>query len=501
VLAEVDEAKMEMDIIDEQVETVGRAFLALTLGCARCHDHKFDPISTRDYYGLAGIFKSTKAMESFTKIARWHEVNVETDRERAIRLESESRIAALQQQIDELERSVTASVTTSAGPRSGQANESADDACRADQQENSQARLALLRAQLEGLKQSCPEPATAMSVVDYDQPTDLRVHVRGSHLTQADQVPRGIPAVFLTDDRPAVELSEQHSGRLELANWLVDPRHPLVARVMVNRVWRWHFGRGLVESTDNFGRLGTRPNNPALLDWLAQRFVADGWSLKSLHRRIMHSATYRLSSRFDPSNAQIDPDNHWQWRTSVRRLEAEAIRDAILAVGGQLDRSFGGSSLHVKNREFLFDHTSRDHTNYVSRRRSLYLPVIRNHLYDGFQLFDYTDASVMTSNRANTVVAPQALFLMNGDMAVEGARALADRLLDDAELTDQERIARVFQLGYGRMPTEAECDAASRFLAEFKRRAEGDDVDSVARLSWSALCQAVLMSSEFIYLR
>ena len=284
---------------------------------------------------------------------------------------------------------------------------------------------------------------------------------------------------------------------------LTSHRHPLVARVMVNRIWRWHFGHGLVESTDNFGRLGKPPLNQSLLDWLATRFVDEGWSIKTMHRLIMLSRTYQMSSTYDAANAAIDRENRFQWRASVRRLEAEAIRDTILEVSGILDKATGGSLLHVLNREFLFDHTSKDETNYDSLRRSVYLPVIRNHLYDVFQLFDYADASVMNSNRPTTTVAPQALFMMNSELIHTATDAFASRVVNSQCESDDGRFALAYMLAFGRPPTGPELARDREYLAMFKRESAKTSTieDSPSHMAWRLMCQALLASNEFIYVR
>ena len=486
VLAEVDETKMEMDIIDEQVETVGRAFMGLTLGCARCHEHKFDPISTEDYYALAGIFKSTKTMEHFTKIARWNEVDISTDAERAQQQRHAALVKAKEAEIGELKAEIEACLE-------------------AARSRALQTKLESLQGDLKNLQAAAPLGSYAMAVADYDQATDLRVHIRGSFLSLGELVPRRFPEVFGTDDDDRPEFPSSQSGRLELANWLVSGRHPLVSRVIVNRVWRWHFGRGLVQSTDNFGRLGDRPSNQPLLDWLAIRFVEEGWSVKNLHRRIMLSSTYRLSGQHDEGNEATDPENRYYWRANMRRLEAEAIRDSILFVSGTLDETMGGSLLHVKNREFLFDHTSMDKTKYDSVRRSIYLPVIRNHLYDAFHLFDFSDASVMNSDRTTTTVAPQALFLMNSDMVTEAAASFASRICEDCS-GDEGRIGYAYRLALGRPPSEEQRRRAVKFLEKLRRSEnhehEGSETtEGLEEMNiWATFCQTLLMANEFVYI-
>ena len=473
VLAEVDEKKMELDIVDEQIDTLGRTVMGLTLGCARCHDHKFDPVTAADYYGLAGVFVSTKTMENFKKVARWHENPIASPDEAKKKTEHDAAVAALKDKIK------VAMAKT-------------DDAAKAE--------LKTLQVELAALEKAGPELPSAMGVTE-GQPIDVPVLRRGNHLTPAAIVPRRFPVILAGEKQAA--LPKDRSGRLELANWLTDPKHPLTARVMVNRVWRWHFGKGLVRSVDNFGLIGEKPTHPELLDWLASEFVQDGWSLKKLHKRIMLSATYRKSSAYDAKAATADPDNRLLWRANVRRLEAEAIRDSLLAAGGLLDRTAGGPALtHVKNRDYLFDHTSKDKTSYASDRRSVYLPVIRNNLYDVFQLFDAPDAAVPNGDRATTTVPTQALFFLNSDLAARAADALAGRVLAKPDLDDAGRVRLLFALAYGRPPADAEVKRVADGVAAFEKKfaAESDDA-KCRRKAWAAVCQAVLAANEFIYVQ
>ncbi len=341
-----------------------------------------------------------------------------------------------------------------------------------------------------------------MAVVDREHPTDQPVLIRGSHLTPADVVPRGLPTVLVSHrDANQYAIPASRSGRLQLAEWLTDRHHPLAARVIVNRIWRWHFGRGITPSTDNFGLLGDDPSNPELLDWLAATFIADGWSIKNLHRRIMTSATYQLSSNSDGDNLRVDPENESFWKHDVRRLEAEEILDSLHDVSGLLDRQMGGSLLETENRVLVFNHTSEDKTTYQTPRRAVYLPVIRNHLADVFQLFDYSEASVMTSDRPSTTVAPQALFLMNSEIAIRASERFAQRLLQQTDLTDEALLTRAYQLALGRSPNEPEISRDLRYLAQF-RRAQVSQSDEVSRQrAWQMFCHTLLASSEFCYVR
>jgi hypothetical protein len=331
--------------------------------------------------------------------------------------------------------------------------------------------------------------------------TDVAVHVRGSHLRLGELIARRVPRVLAGSHPPAFD--RYQSGRLDLARWLVRPNHPLTSRVIVNRVWRWHFGQGLARTPDNFGLLGEPPSHPELLDWLAHWFMGHGWSMKALHRQILLSATYQMSSAHEERGATADPENRLLWHMDPRRLEAESIRDALLAVSGLLDRTMGGSLLHVKNREFLFDHTSKDRTKYDSLRRAIYLPVIRNHLYDVFQLFDAPDATVLNGDRATTTVAPQALFMMNSDLVLQACDALAAELLADPKAADAERIERLYVRAYGRPPTAEETIKARALVAESEELLRQREPDATARerQAWACLCQVVLAANEFVYIQ
>lgn len=495
VLAEVDETKMQMDIVDEQIDTVGRALLGMTFGCARCHDHKFDPVSTADYYGLAGVFKSTRTMEHFKKVAKWHEnllPSPESEAQQAAyAAQVEAKTTALKEATEAAETAARAGLNADAKPP-----EKLETLFPAE----TKAKLKQLKDELSQLEKAAPELPSAMGATEAAV-ADVPIHVRGNHLKLGDVVPRHVPVVMRGPASPA--FPPDQSGRLELANWLVDPQHPLTARVMVNRVWRWHFGKGLVRTPDNFGLLGEAPTHPELLDWLTVRFVEGGWSIKSLHRLIVLSATYRQSSQAPDATRQADPDNLLYGRMDLRRLEAEEVRDALLSVSGQLDRTPGGPVLKVKNRGYLFDHTSKDLTDYSSVRRSVYLPIIRNNLYDVFQLLDFPDASVPSGDRSTTVIAPQALMMLNSDFVMQAADKFAERLLADAGIDDVERARRMYRLAYGRDGTDEELAAAQSFQKTLEEAMPTEGRDTAARrmAAWSGLCQVVLAANELVYLR
>ncbi|MFN0017005.1 MAG: PSD1 and planctomycete cytochrome C domain-containing protein [Pirellulaceae bacterium] len=446
VLAEVDQAKMQMDIVDEQIDTVGRALLGLTLGCARCHDHKFDPIQTADYYGLAGVFKSTKTMETYTKVAKWNE-----------------------------------------NPLWDFAPKMPGDT----------------------------EPATAMGVTE-DKVLDVAINIRGNPQKLGEVALRHVPPVVRGPATP--QFTPMESGRRELAQWITDAKNPLTSRVMVNRIWRWHFGQGIVRSTDNFGLLGEKPTHPELLDWLSQRFVNGGWSTKKLHRVMLNSSTWQQDSglpsgplapreeKSGPLAPQADThlaerDAHYG-RMPIRRLEAEELRDSLLAVSGQVDSSMGGSLLKIKNRGYFFDHTSKDLTDYTSRRRSLYLPVVRNNVYDVFALLDYPDAAIPSGDRSTTTVPTQALLMLNSDLVMQSAAALAERLLSESG-SDEDRLRKLSVVVYGRESSAAEVAGNGEFLKTLDKSLVASVPDEKARKLkvWGVMCHTAIAANEFMYVK
>ncbi|MCO6457541.1 MAG: DUF1553 domain-containing protein [Pirellulaceae bacterium] len=754
MLAEDDPVKLRMDIVDEQLDTLGRAFLGMTFGCARCHDHKFDPLSMADYYALAGILHSTRTMDTFTVVAQWHERPLATPAALAERDAHQRRLDAARQRIAELRQNSRRKLAALArrhlgdyllaaenarrqadlaaravaiGPRipapehpdamlleaedfsrgnvlrdrenygrgigvlvnQGQTpnfveydvkvpraavyqlevryaaaaarpcrllldgQPAADDladgvtgswfpdsqrwevegfftlsagqhvlrleqpqffphidklllvpiegggmaaippldpACRpltewvsrcaealraADSDEQSvwanwhravrrgdsderlrelageyqraaagestqgqplvtaldgvfsldndaldryfpaadAAGLRQLQAEEKQLQESMPQLPTAMAVEE-GAAEDLRLHYRGSHLTLGPVVPRRFPRALSL--APAEPIS-RGSGRLQLAAWLTSGQQPLVPRVLVNRLWLWHFGEGLVRTPDNFGQLGQPPTHPELLDWLAVELVRSGWQLKDLHRTLLLSSTWQMSTAYDQRAAERDPENRLWWRRSRLRLEAEAIRDGLLAVAGNLDLRQGGSLLPIENRKYVTSTANVDPVVYQSNRRSLYLPVVRSALYDVFAAFDFAEPSVSSGQRQRTTVAPQALFMMNSDLVAEQTRAVAERLLRAPALDDAGRVWHLYLLAYARPPDQRETERALEFVAQYQAgwaemaketagEASGgnstspDDHGAARLAAWQSLCRAVLAANEFVYL-
>ena len=705
VLAEPDKAKMRADIVDEQLDTIGKSFLGQTIGCARCHDHKFDPIPARDYYALAGIMHSTQTMATFNTVARvleqpaahpdvlaeraaWEEdlrtaeaaadqarrqidaelqdqwlaklpsaieaitavpnsqisreaeafdrSNLNQDFEHwgpgigvihttrpdelqfvewdievpsagdwtlAIRYASaESRPTKLmingtekvkhalqeatgsfypntQRWVDVYTGNFTAGPVTirmerqvsfphidrialkrttperdtvsqlvavadstdlpigflrrlhehlafnpewTQDPNRAQIEvgailvkqrEQTDTKSEPDQEALRQRWLvdgpfapteqeragaserdlkswAAAKEHIQHLEANeAPLAPNTISVRDESEIRSVKLHARGDH-TQliGEDILRGFLQV--SDHLVPAPPIESNSGRLALASWMLHPEHPLTARVIVNRVWQGHFGAGLVNTPSDFGTRGGTPTHPELLDWLARWFIQDGWSLKRLHRLILTSKTWQQSSQHRPEMVQLDPQNSLLWRSQRRRYEAEAIRDAILTVSDGIDRTIGGSLLSTDNFAYVNNDQSASNETYEDRRRAVYLPVIRNDMYDLYSIFDYPDASVSFGQRPSTVVSSQALFFLNAPLVLEEAERLADVLHD---LPINEALTELWERAYTRPPRPQELQRAENLLKTL-------GLENSPISAWSGLVQSVFASSEFIYL-
>ena len=467
LLAQQDREQLALDVADEQVDLTSKAFLGLTVSCARCHDHKFDPISTKDYYALAGIFKSTVTLSGTlprnNRVMYWMERPLAPEPMVTARKAHDAAVKKLQDQLKKAK----------------------DDA------EKTQ-----LTAEINALEAKAP-PAVPMAMAVQDgKIEDLRVHVRGSYKNLGDAAPRGFLTTVAGKREP---IPAARSGRLELADWITSPENPLTARVLANRVWLHHFGRGIVATPDNFGRLGEKPTHPELLDYLSRRLVEGGWSLKKLHRQIMLSATYQMSSDPSPVAAAKDPENRLLWRMNRSRLEAEAIRDAILQANGELDRKDTGGTLvsrtsGLAGKEFAVDYNS-------SSRRSVYLPVVRGVIYDMFLVFDFADPHVVNGRRDTTTVAPQALYMMNSPYVQEQAGKFAELLLNLPNADDARRIEVAYQRALNRTASTDERTRAQAFLDDYEKALVPTQKDPGKRRAeaWRSFCQALYASSEFRY--
>ena len=445
MLACDDPDKMRRDIVDEQMDTMGRAFLGMTIGCARCHDHKIDPISIEDYYGLAGIFMSTKTLTKYSVVAEFHEHDLTEKKHREMWAE-----------VARLEESK-------------------------NKNETPQGEKDRLVGEISRLKKDLPAPFKVMGVTEY--PTqDVRVHLKGDYLTLGDLVPRGVPSAWTGGEK--IEMPAEQSGRLELARWISSAKNPLTPRVIVNRLWRWHFGRGIVATPDNFGGLGEEPSHPKLLDHLASLFINSGWSVKSMHRVLMNSATYRQSASAAGDVLEKDPENQLLARWQRRRVESEVIRDSILFKSGRLNFEMGGSLVEVRPNKYI-DRAPLQKQAQIPRR-TVYLPVYRSTGYDDQKVFDAADPTAPDGNRRCSTVAGQALFLMNSELIHQSSEHLASLVLEHPE---SERGEWLIRRVLDREATQDELLKGQEFLSEYPDRQEG----------WAAFARVLFASHEFMY--
>jgi cytochrome c553 len=555
LIAEQDKPKMFYDIVDEQIEVTGKAFLGLTIACARCHDHKFDPISTKDYYSLASIFASTKQLAKLEgtvsqlyfaplvtgdvwavyeahqkKIeAKQKEIDGVIGRENAgYREQMAPRLAeymvaaygiyslgknapaaldrdALQRwveylkpnkerrpQLDQFHKATPETVEAVA--RSYQEEYLATAKLRREAKDKTflagddrfytevnaakgplalpeaalQEQLQPLRAELAELKKAGPpEPPMACGVAEGD-PVEQRVFIRGNPAAKGDLVAKQFPVVLAGAGQQPVT---RGSGRLELANWIASKDNPLTARVMVNRIWQWHFGEGLVRTPSNFGKAGEAPTNPELLDWLAARFMESGWSVKAMHRLILSSSAYQRAAGLR------------------RRLEVEEIRDSLLAMDGSLDYAVGGSLQSGTGTDKEFSEDRKSISPETNLRRMVYLPLRRSNLPGLLNLFDFGDATTTGEGRTQTNVAPQALYMMNSQFVEQRARGLETKF---APLEPPRRVQKAYWLIVNRPAARDEVAAALSYISGFP----GDK-----RLAWVSYYRTLLASNEFLYVQ
>ena len=469
------EPKLSADVIgaivadewDEKVDTISRGLLGLTVACARCHDHKFDPIAATDYYALAGVMASTQMVDRPL---------VEADPAATEALaNNRAELVHLGLKLEFLrEQKKTAGKEGKDGasfdPRIAEVEErikTLKEAPRFDGPTAPAVRDA-------GLWVDGSDPS--WTGMDYrpGQPRDLPVFIRGSLANPGPIVPRRFLSV-LSDGEPE-PFGPEDSGRLDLANRIVDDAASLAARVIVNRVWGWHFGRGIVTTPSNFGKLGDAPSHPELLDDLAARFIAGGWSLKALHREIVASATYRQRSRVEPAVAVADPENRWLGRGHRRRLDVESWHDAILQTTGMLDPAIGGPSGNLEGSIFY--------------RRAVYGKVSRQRPADVLKLFDFPDPIRHGEGRDQTTTPLQQLYFLNSPFLLSQADALAGQALDGDRSAD-DRVRWIYRRTLSRPPTEGEIGRALAFVEE------NGGLDD--RKAWEMLTQVILIGNEFLF--
>ncbi len=459
------------DIIDDRIDVVTRGLMGLTVQCARCHDHKFDPIPIADYYSLYGIFASTtepKELPLIGEVERTPELiayeKEQAKLDQAVVSERERRLGL---KLDAVK------AVTGFSPTLRQPDRLLD---RADRDT-----LARLQKNADKFRAASNfAPPRAMVVSDSSNPFDPYVFLRGSQFNHGPRVPRQFLAIATVGDRKP--FPKTTSGRLELANAIADPKNPLTARVLVNRVWAYHFGAGLVRTPSDFGVRSDPPTHPELLDWLATRFVEDGWSIKELHRRMMLSAAYQQSAEVRPDLAKVDPENRLLGRQNRRRLDFEALRDGMLAASGKLDTKIGGRPVELFKAPF-------------PNRRTVYGHIDRQNLPGTFRAFDFASPDTHSPQRYQTTVPQQALFLMNSPFVAEQAKAVAARP-EVAEAKDVAgKATAIYRAVLGRNPTTEELSLASAFAEEAMEAKPKPGQLSIAE----QFAQVLLLSNEFAF--
>ena len=473
--------------IEDTLNNLGKTFLGLTVGCARCHNHKFDPIPTADYYSLYGIFDSSvyPFPGSEHMPHRKDFVYRVGPRQAAEILKAHRAELAVwdkkeRDKFEEYQSFQDRKITDPTRTRLIVWNE-----------------LEEIREQRAEVATRFPPMEIGYAVVDSDNPRDVRIQKAGDPKALGAEVRRGFLQILGGQKLPD---EAQGSGRRELADWLADPKNPLTARVMVNRIWHYHFDRGLVATTSDFGVRGAAPTHPRLLDYLASYFVDGGWSIKDMHRLIMRSATYRLGAEEIAANREIDPGNELLWRANRRRLDAESLRDTMMLWSGDLDLSRGGRHPMPHRLTYFYRQHEPFNEFYESNRRTVYTMQQRFEKNAYLDLFDGPDGNIQLAERKSSVTSLQALFMMNADFVHNQSEAMAERLTAANDSTG-ERIERAYQLILGRPPKTEEIEQSERFLADMRKHLRSAECNGARceQGAWAGYLRAMLASNEFMY--
>ncbi|MCG3160012.1 MAG: hypothetical protein JMDDDDMK_01044 [Acidobacteria bacterium] len=516
-----DNEETRMDELDDMVTTTSSVFLGLTVGCARCHDHKFDPIPQRDYYRMQAVFFSYQKTEA---------VMVSKEEEaahKAANKKIDELVRPFKQKIAEIEKPVREKLLaekTEFHVRLAEMSNGFGDKTKEQFREEVAKRFAKdvnlqpeeieallspealkarkeLQTEIDNINKTRPKllPA-AMGVTDKADAGQAHLLKRGDWRSKGEEVEPGLPQVLTGDAN--LDLKKR---RRQLAEWIASADNPLTARVAVNRIWQYHFGKGIVKTPSDFGATGDHPSHPELLDWLATEFIRRGWSWKAMHRLILLSNTYRQSSRFNELSAAKDPENSLLWRMNPRRLEAEPLRDSILAISGKLNSEMFGPGIYPRIDPDVVNTGSRprwpldakdDHSTW---RRSVYIFVKRSVLLPLIEVFDCPATVVSGPVRAVSTVSPQALALMNNEFVLQQAGYFAERVAREAGADKRAQVVRAFQIALGRQPNANEIEWSLSFL---KSQAEGNMRREDEKPQASALrdfCHAIINLNEFIY--
>jgi cytochrome c553 len=541
-LTEQNGVQFSHDLIDEQIDVATRVVLGVSVACARCHDHKFDPIPQSDYYAMAGIFKNTTThygtLDTFQNRRPSNLLVLPVDDLNPFDKKiSTKEMAKLKSELADKLKQYAASRRERQAKRKGETK--SNPAFSIQNVARLSAEVAALRSRINSYDEKGNPYTYFMGVQSTDKPTNARLLVRGEFDKPAQAVERGFPQVLMENES---KIDADSSGRLELARWMGSDDNPLTARVMVNRVWQHLLGNGLVRTPENFGSTGQPPTHPELLDHLAVEFVKNGWSVKQLVREITTSKIYRTSSKFNKKNFQVDPENKLVWRVEPRRLSAEAIRDSILQISGQLDSkrprgSFvaeigpalvrddivistaGTANQDMKGKVTMGMGRSRRSKSSQSASgksgdstlnpsvakidqpknyRSVYLPVIRDSLTRAMDVFDFAEPSMVVGTRESSNTPDQGLFFLNNEFVLEQSDLMAERIVkQESQIRGQVNLA--FLLAYGREASDVELKSAEKFYEEFEvPRSRFRKNVNLQKLS--AICHAILASAEFRFI-
>ena len=494
--------------LEDTIDNMGKGMLGLSLSCARCHDHKFDPVSAKDYYALYGIFNSTKYAFPGTEIYKHPKdfVPLATGTNVAAFFRHYEEIAELDDLIEKLQEEKKALERT----EKAIAKVEDDDAGALQVERKDLVKLPEKRT-LVDVKAALEDARSRQRLLEFRAPTverayavseakpaNAKVQIKGDPRNPGEEVPRGFLQILGGQKLPS---DIEQSGRLQLAEWITDPKNPLTARVMVNRIWLHHFGKGIVHSPNDFGARGKAPSHPDLLDFLATRFIESGWSIKAMHKLIMLSRAYQMSGDDDPANAAIDANNDYLWKFNRRRLSAEEVRDSMLAISGHLDRTMGGPHPFPPENEWRYTQHRPFVAQYETSRRSVYLMQQRIKRHPFLEMFDGADPNATTGERPISTTPTQALFMMNDPFAHQQADGFAVRI-GLAHREDAERIGYAYQLAFGRAATKEEVRTGESFLRECRAAMKETELpaDRQPRGALASFARVLFSSNEFMYL-
>jgi cytochrome c553 len=501
-LSDQDARQFKADLIDEQIDATTRGILGISVACARCHDHKFDPIPQADYYALAGIFLSSKTYYGTIKtVQNRHQTSLI---KLPVRDKSPLGSEMSTTQIADLKKSLSESETKIRELRGQRRQSMGNDGQGAASITRSLRQQERIAEQIKEKLYSVDEKGKPMSYCMGMQPGPVvkaNIFERGEVSKPGQKIERGFIQVM--SDR-AIKIPSTANGRKELALWMTSEDHPLTAKVMVNRIWMKLMGSGLVRTPENFGTTGQAPTHPELLDYLALRFMKNNWSVKSLIKDIVSTKTYRMSSKHDAVNFRKDPDNKLLWRVSPRRFEAEVIRDSVLQASGKLNTQAPVGSIVAEQGHTIANIATRGSAvspyEGNSLYRSVYLPVVRDMLPSMLKAFDFTESMMTSSQREQNNTSAQALYMLNNSFILIHSDNMAKRIVAKNKSTD-ERLKQAFLLCYNRPPSYSELGSAKNLYSSFKRSKEMKAKQAATQefVALSAVCQALVASAEFRY--